>query len=324
MRAFLDPTNGATHADVVADYVYLNRLGDARAAGERALSQRLDTPKLRGKLYVMAFLQNDVSGMKLQTSWGSEKPGVEDWFMALEADTSAYSGKLREARELSRRAVATASGSAEKETAAVYESYSAVRESLMGNPVQARQHVAAALRLSGGRDVMAGAALALAFAGDVAESEARAKELVEWFPEDTLVRYNYLPTIRARLALNRNQASKAIEAVEVAAPYELGAVGDRAFTLSLYPAYVRGQAHLVAGHGNEAAAEFQKILDHPGVVQNELIGALAHLGVARACVLQGNAPKALAAYQNFFTLWKNADPDIPILKQAKAEYAKLQ
>jgi DNA-binding winged helix-turn-helix (wHTH) protein/tetratricopeptide (TPR) repeat protein len=320
----LDPTNGATHADVVADYVYLNRLGDARAAGERALSQRLDTPKLRGKLYVMAFLQNDVSGMKLQTSWGSEKPGVEDWFMALEADTSAYSGKLREARELSRRAVATASGSAEKETAAVYESYSAVRESLMGNPVQARQHVAAALRLSGGRDVMAGAALALAFAGDVAESEARAKELVERFPEDTLVRHNYLPTIRARLALNRNQASKAIEAVEVAAPYELGAVGDRALTLSLYPAYVRGQAHLVAGHGNEAAAEFQKILDHPGVVQNELIGALAHLGVARACVLQGNAPKALAAYQNFFTLWKNADPDIPILKQAKAEYAKLQ
>jgi hypothetical protein len=272
----------------------------------------------------MAFLQNDVSGMKLQTSWGSEKPGVEDWFMALEADTSAYSGKLREARELSRRAVATASGSEEKETAAIYESYSAVRESLMGNPVQARQHVAAALRLSRGRDVMAGAALAVAFAGDVAESEARAKELVERFPEDTLVRYNYLPTIRARLALNRNQASKAIEAVEVAAPYEFGAVGDRAFTLSLYPAYVRGQAHLVAGRGNEAAAEFQKILDHPGVVQNEVIGALAHLGLARAYAMQKDRARARASYHDFLILWKDADPDIPILKQAQQEYARLQ
>jgi hypothetical protein len=139
-----------------------------------------------------------------------------------------------------------------------------------------------------------------------------------------LVRYNYLPTIRARLALNRNQASKAIEAVEVAAPYEFGAVGDRAFTLSLYPAYVRGQAHLVAGRGNEAAAEFQKILDHPGVVQNEVIGALAHLGLARAYAMQKDRARARASYHDFLILWKDADPDIPILKQAQQEYARLQ
>jgi eukaryotic-like serine/threonine-protein kinase len=320
----LDPTKGTTHADVVSDYLYLNRLGDARAAAEQALSKGFDTPKLRGKLYVMAFLQNDLSGMKLQTSWGAEKPGVEDWFLNLQADSSAYIGKFRQARDLSRHAVVLANGSGEVETAAGYESFSAVRESLIGNPVEAKEHVAAALRLSRGREVLAAAALALAFSGNVAESEARANEMVQRFPEDTLVKYNYLPTIRARLALNRNQASKAIEAVEVAAPYELGAVGDRPFTLSLYPAYVRGQAHLVAGHGIEAASEFQKIIDHPGVVQNELIGALAGLGLARANVLQGNTPKALPEYQEFLTLWKDADPEIPILKQAKAEYAKLQ
>jgi DNA-binding winged helix-turn-helix (wHTH) protein/tetratricopeptide (TPR) repeat protein len=320
----LDPTNGSTHADVVSDYVYLNRMGDAQAAAKRALSQEFDTPKLRGKLYVMAFLQNDLSEMKLQTSWGAEKPGVEDWFLNLQADSSAYIGKLRPARDLSRQAVVMAAGSGESEVAAGYESFSAVRESLMGNPVQAKEHVTAALRLSRGREVLAAAALALAFSGDVGESEARANELAQRFPEDTLVKYNYLPTIRARIALNRNQASKAIEAVEVAAPYELGAVGDRPFTLSLYPVYVRGQAHLVTRHGSAAAAEFQKIIDHPGVVQNELIGALAHLGLARANVLQGNTPKALAEYQEFLTLWKDADLEIPTLKQAKVEYAKLQ
>jgi eukaryotic-like serine/threonine-protein kinase len=319
----LDPTKGTTHADVVSDYVYLNRLGDARAAAEQALSKGFDTPELRGKLYVIAFLENDPSGMKLQTVWSSEKREVEDWFFTLEADTAAYTGKLRKARELSRHAVVSAKGLGEVETAAVYEGFSALRESLMGNPVQARERVTAALRLSRGREVLAAAALALAFSGDVGESEARANELVQRFPEDTLVKYNYLPTIRARIALNRNQASKAIEAVEVAAPYELGAVGDRAFTLSLYPAYVRGQAHLVARHGSEAAAEFQKIIDHPGVVQNELIGALARLGLARANVLQGKTPKAVAEYQEFLTLWKDADSEIPILKQAKAEYAKL-
>jgi eukaryotic-like serine/threonine-protein kinase len=320
----LDPAEGAPQADVVADYVYLNRLKDARAAAEQALSKGLDTPKLRGKLYVMAFLQNDFSGMEKQVAWSSGKPGVEDWFLTLEADTDAYAGKLRPARELSRRAAVSAKGSGEIEIAAVYESFSAVRESLMKNSVQARQHVAAALRLSRGRDVLAGTALALALVGDVAESGEQAKELVRRFPEDTFVKFNYLPTIRARLELNRNHVSKAIEDLEVAAPYELGVVGDRAFTLSLYPAYVRGQAHLVAGRGSEAAAEFQKILDHPGVVQNELIGALAHLGLARAYLLQGNTSKGRAAYQDFLTLWKDADPDVPILKEAKAEYARLQ
>jgi eukaryotic-like serine/threonine-protein kinase len=320
----LDPTKGTTHAYVISDYVYLNRLGDARAAAETALSKGFDTPELRGKLYVIAFLENNPSAMKSQTAWSSERPEVEDWFFTLEADTAAYTGKLRQARELSHRAVVSAKRLGEVETAAVYESFSALRESLMGNPVHAREQVTAALSLARGREALAAAALALAFSGDVGESEARANELVQRFPEDTLVKYNYLPTIRARIALNRNQASKAIEAVEVAAPYELGAVGDRPFTLSLYPAYVRGQAHLVANHGSEAAVEFQKIIDHPGVVQNELIGALAHLGLARANVLQGKTSNALAEYQEFLTLWKDADSEIPILKQAKAEYAKLQ
>jgi predicted Zn-dependent protease len=250
---------------------------------------------------------------------------VEDLLLAYEADTAAYSGLLGKAREYSRRAVASAERAEEKETAAGYEVEAALREALFGNATRAQQRAAAALALSAGRDVQYGAAVTLALAGDSSRAQALADDLGKHFPEDTVVQFNYLPTIHAQLALSRNDSSKAVEALQAAAPYELGSpISGGAFSPALYPVYVRGEAYLGGHQGSEAAAEFQKILEQRGVVQNEPIGALANLGLARAYILQGDTTKARAAYRDFFKLWKDADADIPILQQAKAEYAKLQ
>jgi predicted Zn-dependent protease len=245
--------------------------------------------------------------------------------LAREADTAAYFGRLREARDLSGRAVASAERAGEKEKAASYEADAALREALVGNVAAARQRAAAALGLSTGRDVKYGAALALALAGDAARAQALADDLAKRFPEDTLVQFNYLPTLRAQLALSHNDTSKAIQVLQAAAPYELGDPTEAFTFLSLYPVYVRGKAYLASHQESDAAgAEFQKILDHRGVVFNEPIGALAHLGLARASALKSDPVKARAAYKDFLTLWKDADPDIPILKEANAEDAKLQ
>jgi serine/threonine protein kinase/Flp pilus assembly protein TadD len=330
----LDPGGGQSYATLVGSYVYLNRLAEARATAAEAQAKKLDSPSLRFNLYMLAFLQNDAAGMAQQVDWTAGKPGVEDVLLANEADTAAYSGRLGKAREFSRRAVASAQHAGEKETAAGYEAEAALREALFGNAAEARQRAVAALGLSTGRDVQYGTALALALAGDAIRAQALADDLGKRFPENTAVQFNYLPTIHAQLALSRNDpaktsgavSSRAIEALQPAAPYELGApIG--ALTPALYPVYVRGEAYLAAsrpGGNGEAAAEFQKILGWPGVVQNEPIGALAHLGLARAYVLQGDTAKARSAYHDFLALWKDADADIPILKQAKAEYEKLQ
>ena len=241
-----------------------------------------------------------------------------------ESDTAAYSGLLEKARELSRRAVASAERAKENETAAGYEAGAALHEALYGNVPEARRRAAAVLALSTGRDAQDGAALALAFAGDTARAQVLADDLAKRFPEDTNVEFNYLPTLRAQLALNRDDPSKAIEALKPAAPYELGTPGNSEFSLDLYPVYVRGKALLASHQGSEAAAEFQKIIDWPGVVQSAPIGALAHLEIARAYDLERDTAKARVAYHEFLTLWKDADPDIPIFIAAKAEYAKLK
>jgi predicted Zn-dependent protease len=221
--------------------------------------------------------------------------------------------------------VASANRAEEKETAAGYDAAAALREALFGNPTEARQKAIAALALSEGRDVQFGAALALVLAGDLSRAQTLADDLGKRFPQDTVVQFNYLPTVRAQLALGRGDSSKAIEALQAAAPYELGSpISGGAFSPALYPVYVRGEGYLAAHHGSEAATEFQKILDWRGVVLNEPIGALAHLGLARAFVLQGASTKARIAYQDFLALWKDADSDIPILRQAKAEHAELQ
>jgi len=224
--------------------------------------------------------------------------------------------------------VASALKADEKETASGYEANAALREALFSNPAEARQRAAAALALSTPRDVEYGIALALALTEANKHSQAQITKLMEdlahRFPEDTVVQFNYLPTIKALIELNVGNSGEAIEILEATRPYELGSPSNISMSLSLYPVYVRGLAYLSAKQGTEAAIEFQTILAHRGIVQTEPIGALAHLGLARAYVMQGDNVKALAAYQDFLTLWKDADPDIPILVAAKAAYAKLE
>jgi len=309
--------NPLGYGALVFCYLALNRLEEARSAAEEAQAKKLDSPYLHLSMYQLAFLRNDAVGMAQQLAWAAGKPGVEDLLLASEANTVAYAGEMEKAREFSRRAVASAERAKKKEVAADFEGDAALREALFGNAVEARQRAAAALGLSNNRNAQFRVALALAFAGDAVRAQMLADDLGKRFPEHTLVQFSYLPTIRAQLALSRNDSSKAIEALQPVAPYELGYPGG------LCPVYVRGEAYLAAHQGNEAAAEFQKILDHRGIMVG-VVSALARLQLGRAYVLAGDKNRARTAYQDFLTLWKDADPDIPVLKQAKAEYAKLQ
>jgi eukaryotic-like serine/threonine-protein kinase len=313
----LDSASGINYENLALAYFSLNRLGEARATVEEAQTKKLDSYYLHWIVYLLAFLKNDAASMAQEVTWATGKPGVEDILLAAEADTASYSGQLVKARELSRRAVASAQHAGKKETAANYEASAALREALFGNSAEAEQRAAGALELSTGRDVQYKAALAVALIGDAGRAQALANDLNKRYPEDTIVELEFVPTLHAQLALTRKDASKAVEALQGAAPYELG------MTVGLHPIYVRGQAYLAAHEGSKAAGEFQKIIDHRVLVLNPT-GALAQLGLARAYGLQGDSIKAKAAYQDFFSLWKDADPDIPILKQAKVEYAKLQ
>jgi Flp pilus assembly protein TadD len=326
----LSPAKFSIYGNLVGAYLRLNRLDEALAAAEEAQAKKLDSQYLSFYLYQLAFLKGDAAGMAQQVAWSAGKAGAEDVLLWFEADTAAYFGRLGKARELSRQAVASAQRADEKETAAGYEAEAALREVLFGHSAESRQRAAAALALSTARDVQSAAALALALSGDSARAQELADDLNKRFPKDTLVQFNYLPTIHAQLALLRNDSSKAIEALQAASPYELGNAGNGS---ALYPVYVRGQAFLSAHQGREAAAEFQKILGHRGVVINEPIGALAHLQLARANALQAASAagadaaaasaKARSAYSDFFALWKDADADIPVLQQARTEYRSL-
>jgi tetratricopeptide (TPR) repeat protein len=307
----------------MSGYLALNRLDEAKTTYGQASERKLNRPTFHTTLYEIAFLRNDAAGMQQQVAWSLDKPGVEGELLDMEANTAAYSGRLREAREFSRRAVASAQHAEEKEAASGYVASRALVEAVFGNVTEARQQAATALSLSTGRDAQFIAMLALGFAGDTVRTETTVTELANRLPEDTLVQFNYLPTIHAQFAVDRGDASRAIEALQSAAPHELGARFSRSFGPAMYPIYVRGEAYLAAHQGSEAAVEFQKILDHRGIVLNEPIGALAHLGLARAYVLQGDSMNARAAYKDFLTLWKDADPNIPVLIAAIAEYAKL-
>jgi hypothetical protein len=238
----------------------------------------------------------------------------------------AYSGRLQQARSMSRRAVDQAQQAAQRERAGLWEAGAAVREAFFGNASEASKRAMAARVLSKDREVEYGAALALALSGDSSQAQALADDLERRFPEDTSIRFTYLPVLRARLALNHGGASKALELLQAAVPYELGVTGSSVSGLfgALYPVYMRGEAFLAAHQGAEAATEFRKILDHRGIVISDPIGALARLQLGRAFALSGDKTKAKTAYEDFLTLWKDADPGIPILTQAKAEYAKLQ
>jgi class 3 adenylate cyclase/Tfp pilus assembly protein PilF len=319
----LDPAGGIHYGNVVVGYIYLNHFDDAQAAANDAKAKGADSFYLHWLLYQLAFVKGDSVGMAEATNWAVGKPGAEDLLLYYQAGTAAYFGSLEKSRDFSARAIALAKQAGQKETAAGYSADAASREALLGNAAQARQNATAALELSNGRDVQFGVALAFALDGEAAEAQKLTNDLAKRFPEDTQVQFNYLPSLRAQLALGRNEPSAAIDALEIASPYEFGVPNQAAFAPAFYPVYIRGQAYLAEKNGPAAASEFQKILDHRGVVFNELIGALAHLGLARAYTLQGDGAKARAAYDDFFALWKNADSEVPILKQAKAEYAKL-
>jgi hypothetical protein len=307
---------------LVYTYLLLNRDEDAAALAREAHGKGLDSG-LGLILYSLAFYRNDTAEMSRQVAAGAGKPDQEYLMLALEADTAAYFGHLGRARELSRQASSSAKRAGENEISATYEAVAALREGLFGNANRAGQRTALAKERSGGPDKYYAVVLALAYTGD--ESQGLADNFNESFPENTVVQFNYLPTLRAKLALNHANPQQALDALEVAAPYELGLPTLWFYNWpNSYPVYVRGEAYLAALRGSEAAAEFQKILGHRGIVLNEPIGALAHLQLGRAYALQGDTAKARAAYQDFLTLWKDADPDIPILDEAKAEYAKLQ
>jgi eukaryotic-like serine/threonine-protein kinase len=312
----IDPRNPDRYSSVMAPYLCLNRFEEARATAKQALAKNLDSMTLRIFMYDIAFLNNDSAGMAEQLAWweSAGKPVVG----IFPFETAAYLGRLGNARESLRNAVGRAEREGLKEQAAGLESSTALLEAQFGNPLKARQRATAALALSNGMDVQSQAAMALAFTGETGKAQSLADDVERRFPENTCVRYNYLPTIRAQVALSQANAKNAIEILQAARPYDLGFMG-----LVLYPIYVRGEAYLAAKRGAEAAAEFQKILNHSGILVTDPIRALAHLQLGRAFAVSGDQAKAKAAYQDFLRLWKDADPDIPILRAAKAEYEKL-
>ena len=324
----IDPDFSIGYSILSGSYEALGRTDEAEKILQRASERKLDIPDFYVQRYILAFLKDDKAGMEREASQSREKPGADDWMSNAEGFVAAYSGHLGEARKMSSRAADLARKADRRDTEALYETDAAVREALFGNASMARQRVGDALKLSRGRDVQYRAAFALALSGDSSRSQTLTDDLSGRFPEDTLVRFNYLPALRALLALNRSQPANAVDLLQTAIPYEGGnpIEGGSEYLLgvgTLYPAYVRGMTYLVARRGHEAAVEFQKILEHRGIVISDPIGALAQMQLGRAYALAGEKDKARTAYTDFLTLWKDADPDIPILKRAKEEYARL-
>jgi tetratricopeptide (TPR) repeat protein len=319
----LEPNRTVAYSNLAQCYLALSRLDDAKKAIEQARGRTLETDFIHLPEYELAFLTGDAAEMERQVAWAAGKPGMEDLLLSFQSDTEAYYGRLAKARDFSRRAVDASVRDNLKENAALWRVNAALREGEFGNTAAAKQDVARALTLAPGRaDVKLFAALTLARIGEIARAKQLVKELERDHPSDTLLKRYWLPTIKAALEVSRNNSSQALSLLEPAVPYELATPPELQIG-TLFPVYVRGQAQLMAHNGAAAAREFLKFEDHRGVTVNFPLGALAHLGLARAYALAGDTTKAKTAYQYFFALWKDADPDIPILKKAKAEYAKL-
>ena len=316
----IEPNDVLVYSNLGSFYLNVNRLDEAKATFDQALALKLDDPALRSSMYSLAFLQNDPAMMQKQVDWASGKPGAEDQLLSQDSDTKAYFGHLAKARELSRRAVDSASHNGAKETAAIWQGNAALREAEFGNSDAARRDAQAALDLASTRDVEILAAMTFARIGDVPRATALADKLIKDFPVNTIQQIYWQPTIRAEIEVSRNNPDKAVALLQTATPYELGGGGPVG---GLYPAFIRGQALLKAHKGSQAAAELRKLTDHEGIVVNLPLGALAHLYLGRAYALEGDSAKAKVAYQDFFSLWKEADPDIPLFVAAKAEYTRL-
>ena len=322
----IDPDFFPGYINLAGTYAYLDRLEDAASTLQKAIDRKLENPFILIARYQIDFLKADHAAMDRDAALGREKPGMEGWWSDQESLVLAYSGRLQQARTKSRKAVDSAQQDGHREVAALFETAAALREAFVGNASEARRSATATLDLAKTRDVEYGAAVALALAGDSSRVETIVNDLETRFPQDTSVRSTYAPTLRALLALNHGEPSRAIEQLQAAARYELGAPMSslNGSFGALYPVYARGLIFLTAHQGVEAAAEFQKVLDHRGIVANDPIGAVARVQLARALALAADKTKAKAAYEDFFTLWNNADPDIPILVQARAEYAGLK
>ena len=320
----LFPGSAAAFTNLVGLYTALNRPEDAKAKYQEAIAHKVNNPFLHGNRYGVAFYEGDVAEMERQVDGQKDKPGA-DVLLSFASDTDAFYGRLAGAREKSQRAIELTRRGDAKETAAEWQMNSALREAEFGNTVRARQETASALATAATQDVQTLAALALARTGDAAQARKIADDLAHRFPLNTMINRYWLPAIDASIEIGRNNPAKAIERLRTATEYELGTPTPQ-FEVggSLYPAYVRGQAYLSLRQGAEAAAEFQKFLDHRGIAVNSPLEALAKLQLGRAYVLAGDKTKARHAYLEFLELWKDADPDIPVLKQAKVEYAKLQ
>jgi eukaryotic-like serine/threonine-protein kinase len=330
----LDPDDSAPYSDLANTLLALQRFDETRQIIQQAQARKLDTLLLRNALYALAFLRTDSQAMAEEQQWFTGKP-EENFGLSLQSDTEAYAGRLRKSLELTKRAVASGVRADSKESAAIWLENSALREAAFGNPGNAKKAVAEGLRLApASPSVAVEAALAYAMAGDAAHAESLAKQLNKDHPLDMQIQFLWLTPVQAQLALNRNNPTLALNTLQPASNIELGLIPFLNNLSCLYPTYIRGEAYLAAGQGEHAAAEFREILDHSGIVWNCWTGALAHLGVARANALQARTSqgadadaarvRALAAYKDFLTLWKDADPDIPVLQQANAEYAKLQ
>jgi serine/threonine protein kinase/tetratricopeptide (TPR) repeat protein len=313
------------YVNLIANYAALNRVQDAIAAYDAALARKFDHPLVHANRYGVAFLEGDTAEMQRQLALITGKAGLEDFLLSVQSDTAAYAGHFHSAHELSRQATESAIRNAKKETAAEWLLNSALREAEIGNPQQARAQTSSAMSLFSSRDVRVLAALAFARSGDAARAQNMADELSRSAPANTLLNCYWSPTIRASTELTRHHPDNAVRLLQAASPCELGEPNPQVqIGGNLYPGYVRGQAYLANGDARQAVAEFQKLIDHRGVVQNFVLGALVHLQLGRAYLATGDAAKGRVQYQDFLTLWKDADSDIPILKEAKAEYAKLQ
>ena len=317
------------YGNLIGTYLALNRFDEAKQAFDTAIAAKLDGAGLRLQRYYLAFIQGDNEAMAEQVRLLAGKPGAEDVLLSTQSDTDAYYGRMAKAREMTHRAMESAKAAGASETAAIWAANAAMREAEVGDAARAREMTNEALALKGGRDVELLSAVALARAGEAAKAQALADKLNRESPLDTLIQHYWLPVIAASNELSRGNAQKAVDILAPATSYDLYSPSQ--FQVEpIYPAFVRGEAYLKLGDGQKAAAEFQKLLDHRGMVLNFLTAAPARLGLARAYALEARSAtgvalaKARAAYQDFFALWKDADPDTPILKQAKAEYAKLQ
>ena len=331
-----DPDSGAAHSNLTNSLMAVQRFDEARQAVQEAHARKLEDLVLHSALYAMDFLKAESPGMAAEQKWLTDNVDAETYGLALAADSEAYAGRVGQARELTRRSVEAAIRTDNKEGGAIWSENAAIWEAALGNPAQARQAAADGLKLSpSSQGVGVEAALAYAIAGDTASAESMSQDLNKRYPLGTQIQSLWLPPIQGQVALNRRNPAEALHELQPATgSIELGQFVFLNNLSCLYPTYIRGEAYLAAGQGKSAADEFQKILDHSGIVWNCWTGALAHLGLARANALRARSSqgadadaaraRALAAYKDFLTIWKDADPGTPVLKQAQAEFAKLQ